>query len=49
MSSIGLELGHMRGEGAALFNIRRGKVIRLVHYFDREQALADLGLAPDAA
>ena len=41
----GLDLGQMRGEGAALFNIRNGKVIRLVHHFDRERALADLGLS----
>ena len=41
----GLDLGQMRGEGAALFNIRSGKVIRLVHHFDRERALADLGLS----
>lgn len=44
----GLELGQMRGEGAALFHIRGGKVVRLVHYFNRELALADLDLAPDA-
>jgi ketosteroid isomerase-like protein len=42
----GLELGHIRSEGTALFHIRAGKVIRIVHYFDRERALGDLGLAP---
>jgi ketosteroid isomerase-like protein len=44
----GLELGQMRAEGAAMFQIRSGKVTRLVHYYDRERALADLGLAPEA-
>jgi ketosteroid isomerase-like protein len=43
----GLELGHMRAEGAHLFHICGGKVSRLVHYFDRHRALAELGLAPD--
>jgi ketosteroid isomerase-like protein len=44
----GLELGQMRAKGASLFHIRGGKVMRLVLYFDREHALADLGLPPKA-
>jgi ketosteroid isomerase-like protein len=39
----GLEIAHPR---ANLFHIRRGKVTRAVFYWDREQALVDLGLAP---
>jgi ketosteroid isomerase-like protein len=38
----------MRAEAANLFHVRGGKVTRLVFYFDRERALADLGLAPEA-
>jgi ketosteroid isomerase-like protein len=44
----GLEFGRMRAEGAGLFHIRDGKVTRLVLYFDRERAFADLGLAREA-
>jgi ketosteroid isomerase-like protein len=46
----GLDLGHMETRGANLFHIRNGKVTRLVLYWDRERALADLGLArkPDS-
>jgi ketosteroid isomerase-like protein len=40
----GLSLGHMRSEKCELFQIRSGKVVRLVIYWDRERALADLGL-----
>jgi ketosteroid isomerase-like protein len=44
----GVELGQIRSRGASIFHIRRGKVTRLVAYLDRERALADLGLAPEA-
>jgi ketosteroid isomerase-like protein len=40
----GLELEKMRAEGAVLFHVRDGKVTRLIFYWDRERALADLGL-----
>jgi ketosteroid isomerase-like protein len=40
----GLELGQMRTNGAHLFRLHGGKVMRLVNYWDRERAFADLGL-----
>ena len=43
----GLVVGHMRAKGAALYHVRGGKVTRLVYYWDRDRALADVGLAPD--
>ena len=41
----GLEVGQMQTKGACVFHIRDGKVTKRVVYFDRERALADLGLA----
>jgi ketosteroid isomerase-like protein len=43
----GLEVAQVRAEAASLFQIRDGEVTKLVLYWDRERALADLGLAPE--
>jgi ketosteroid isomerase-like protein len=45
-SGLRVEQIHPRG-GATLFHIRDGRVTRLVVYFDRERALADVGVAPE--
>jgi ketosteroid isomerase-like protein len=44
----GLELEQMSAKGAVLFHLRDGQVTRLVHYLDREGALADVGLPSEA-
>jgi ketosteroid isomerase-like protein len=44
----GAEVERMRSRSAGLFHFRGGKVTRLVFYFDRERAFADLGLAPES-
>jgi ketosteroid isomerase-like protein len=40
----GLELGELRTEGAAVFEVHDGKVTHVDNYFDVGRALADLGL-----
>jgi ketosteroid isomerase-like protein len=43
----GVELTEISTSTAVLFQIRGGKVRRLVAYWDRARALADVGNAPD--
>jgi ketosteroid isomerase-like protein len=40
----GLEIADIRSNGAHLFQLRRGKVTKIVNYLDSDRALADLGL-----
>jgi hypothetical protein len=43
-----LELDELQTRGAVLYHVHDGKVTRLVNYYDRQRAFADLGLAPGA-
>jgi ketosteroid isomerase-like protein len=41
----GMDIEQMQVKAADLFHVRNGKVTRLAAYWDRDHALADLGLA----
>jgi ketosteroid isomerase-like protein len=43
----GVELGQVNAGIAAVYEIRDGKVAKIVVYWDRDRAFADLGLAPE--
>ena len=43
----GLEVDQISAKGANLFHIRDGRVTRLALYWNREHALADVGLSSD--
>jgi ketosteroid isomerase-like protein len=45
----GVELEQLRTRGAAVFHLKGGQVVRIVRYWDRERALADLGLSSERA
>jgi hypothetical protein len=40
----GFELGQHGGGGLTVYDIRSARVVRVVHYFNRERGLAALGL-----
>ena len=42
----GVDLEQIASAGAVLYHLRDGKVTKQIVYFERDRALADLGLAP---
>ena len=42
-----LEIGQIPGMGAYIFELHGGRVTRHVVYFDRDRAIAELGLTPE--
>jgi ketosteroid isomerase-like protein len=40
----GIELTHVLAKGASVMQMQAGRVVKVVLYFDRDRALADLGL-----
>lgn len=44
----GVDIGHLQAERAHVWHVREGNVVRLAIYYDREHALGDVGLAPEA-
>jgi hypothetical protein len=48
-SAGGREAGRREMEGATLFHLRERRVTRIIQYFDRSRAFADLGIRDKAA
>jgi hypothetical protein len=42
--SSGIEIAQVMARGASLFEIEDGRVTKVILYFNRDRALADLGL-----
>jgi hypothetical protein len=45
----GVDLQQLHSQGAVLIQIVGGKVTRMIRYWDRGRAFADLGLASEAS
>jgi hypothetical protein len=42
-----IELGELHTRGASIYHVPDGKVTKIVSYYDRDHAFADLGLTPE--